>query len=193
MLNSLYQLLLKQIKKIFNFINLAYLQEVVADLISVVFILLICFVVGMFVRTKLGGYIHTFFEKNLLKRIPSYGLLKETVSQFMSGRKALFSSVALVDIFGNDTLVTAFIADEHSDGRCTVFIPTGPNPTSGFVVHVKSEHVYKIDIPIEDAMRSIISVGLGSGRLIEEYLEKRREPSGRQQAKGEGAGSPSEV
>ena len=94
---------------------------------------------------------------------------KETVVQFLGDKKSPFSSVALVQIFGNETLVSAFVTDTHDNGDYTVFVPTGPNPTSGNIYHVKSRFVHPVDVPVEEAMRSIISCGAGSAGLISAY------------------------
>jgi uncharacterized membrane protein len=72
--------------------------------------------------------------------------------------------------------MTAFITDEHEDGRTTVFVPTGPNPTSGNIYHLNSDQVFPIDIPVEDAIRTIIGVGNGSRKLLKIYREKYEKP-----------------
>ncbi len=147
-------------------------MEFIADLIVIMIILLICFLVGLLVRTKLGEYIHKVVEDFLLLKIPGYNLIKETLLQFLGNRKTPFSSVALVNIFCNETLVTAFITDEHNDGSYTVFVPTGPNPTSGNIFHMKDKYVHKVNVPVEEAMRSIISCGSGSFGLVEDYKKR---------------------
>ncbi len=83
-------------------------------------------------------------------------------------------AIPLVQVFGNSTLMTAFVTDEHPDGSCSVFVPTGPNPTSGNIYHLEGKYVHPVDIPVEEAMRSIISCGAGSNRLIEAYKAKIR-------------------
>jgi uncharacterized membrane protein len=45
-------------------------------------------------------------------------------------------------------------------------VPTGPNPTSGQIFHLPGEHVVLVDVGIDDAMRSIISCGAGSGEIM---------------------------
>ncbi|MCH8904077.1 MAG: DUF502 domain-containing protein [Bacteroidetes bacterium] len=144
-------------------------QEMVGDIISVTVILVFCFGVGVIVQTTFGKFLYDFIEHNLLIKIPGFNLIKETILQFVGTKKSPFSSVALARIYQNDTLATAFITDEHDDGSYSVFVPTGPNPTSGQIFHLKREYVQKIDVKIEDAMKSIISMGAGSDVLIKSY------------------------
>jgi uncharacterized membrane protein len=156
-------------------VAISQLQETLADLLVIATILSVCFVVGVFVRTRLGNWFHTILENRVLKIAPGYTLIKETIVQFLSNKtRASFSSVALVQLFGNETLASAFITDRHPDGSCTVFVPTGPNPTSGNIFHLKAEYVHPVNVRIEDAMRSIISCGAGSQKLINAYLENNR-------------------
>ena len=79
----------------------------------------------------------------------------------------------MTQIFGNDTRVTAFITDTHADGSYTLFVPTGPNPTSGLIYHLDGKYVHPVNIPVQDAMRSIISCGAGSARLMQDFTAQR--------------------
>ncbi|MFP6874906.1 MAG: DUF502 domain-containing protein [Verrucomicrobiales bacterium] len=142
------------------------LPDIVADAIVVVALILLCFMVGVVLRTRLGKWVYSLLEKKVLKKAPGYSIIKETVAQFIGNKKSPFSSSALVQIFGNDTMVSAFITDEHSDGSYTVFVPTGPNPTSGNIYHLPARLVHKIDAPADEMMRSIISCGAGSSALV---------------------------
>jgi uncharacterized membrane protein len=152
-------------------------QELLADITALSVIIVSCFVIGVFVRTKVGTYIYHNIENRILRAAPGYSLIKETVMSFLGGKKAPFSKVALVEIFAQGTLVSAFITDEHADGSYTVFVPTAPNPTSGYVVHVEGQYVHPVNVPVEDAMRSIISCGAGSKKLIRAKMEKDDVPN----------------
>lgn len=148
------------------------IKEFVADVLVLIIVLLFCFLVGAVVRTRLGKYLFHVIEHRLLKIAPGYTLIKETVLQILGNKKSPLSSVALVQIFENETLVTGFITDEHADGSYSVFVPTGPNPTSGNIFHLKEKYVHKVNVPVEEAMRSIISCGSGSSRMIDQYRSK---------------------
>ena len=143
------------------------LNEYAAEIIVIILILTSCFFVGVLVRTRLGDFFYQLIEKRILKFMPGYSMVKETVLQvFGSKQESPFSSVAMVQVFGNETLMTGFITDKHDDGSFTVFVPTGPNPTSGLIYHLEGRFVHPVDMPVQDAMRSIISCGAGSAKLM---------------------------
>jgi len=147
-------------------------QEFVADAVVMALILLFCFGVGVAVKTKIGRYIHENLESRILQIAPGYPTMKSVVMQFIGKKKSPFSSVALVRPFENDTLMTAFITDTHENNRFTVFVPTGPNPTTGFIFHLSQEFVHPVNIPVEEAIRSVISCGAGSTNLIHLFANK---------------------
>ena len=153
-------------------IRQANYQKIIADVIAILIALGLCFMFGILVKTKIGRVIREYLDNSMSKLIPGYSMIKTTVTQLFDREKFLFSSVALVEIAGRDILVTAFIADEHEDGKYTVFIPTGPNPTTGFVLHLIPELVHPIDVKIEDAFRSIISCGAGSKMLLNAFRKQ---------------------
>jgi len=148
------------------------LHGLVADGLVIVLLVIACFAVGALVRTSLGSWLYSSLESRILEKAPGYSLIKETVSQFLGQKKSPFSTVALVQIFGNETLVSGFVTDEHGDGTRTVFVPTGPNPTSGNIYHLPENRVHPVDVSVEDAMRSIISCGAGSTALIAKRTEE---------------------
>jgi uncharacterized membrane protein len=139
-----------------------------ASIMALVIIILICFGFGVLGRTTIGNYIFEEFEKKILLRIPFYKVINETVKQISNRDKMPFSKVVLVDVFSNDTRMTGFITDEHENGYFTVFVPTGPNPTNGFIFHVMGHQLQEIDIPVEEAIKSVIGVGTGSTNLFKD-------------------------
>lgn len=61
------------------------------------------------------------------------------------------------------------------DDTISVFLPTTPNPTSGFILIVKRAEVIFIDVGIEEALKYIISLG-ASGHGVMEALSKANQP-----------------
>lgn len=142
-------------------------QKTLADLIALGILFVICFILGLMIRTRAGTIIHNVIEVNFLNAFPGYQLVKDTVSQFIgTGGKSQFSRVALVRAFDNEVLSTAFITASHTDGTYTVFIPTAPNPTSGLIMHLPASRVTLIEVSVESAMKTVIACGAGSQVLF---------------------------
>lgn len=171
-LNWFYEFLIENISPITKvLIQTTRVNEVVAAVIAVTVILLLFFLVGLLVQTRLGKFFFEMFEERVLKRIPIYRIIKETVIQLFGGEKMIFKGVALVRPFQNETIITAFITDESPNGYVTVFIPSAPAPTGGYIYHIKKEYVTKINYPVELAMRTVLSLGAGSKDFVARLKE----------------------
>lgn len=149
------------------------MPEIVGDLLVVFLISLVCFIVGSLVSTSVGRWMHGRFDKYLVRAAPGYRLIKEIVGQFIGDKaNSPFANgeIARVKIFGvdSDTTVTAIVTSKHKDGCYTVFVPTGPNPTSGNMYHLPPSQVKLYpEVKVEDVIRTIIACGAGSGELFQ--------------------------
>ena len=128
-------------------------------------VLLFFFIIGLVVRTRLYRFMSKA-EDLYLQKIPGYKLAKETVQQFFGKNRSFFREVVLVDIFNSGALMTGFITDDQGE-VVTVFVPTGPNPTSGNIYHLSKDRVLKTGAPVDTGMKSIISCGAGSAELFD--------------------------
>ena len=132
--------------------------------ITFVAILLFFFLIGIIVRTRMVVFLNRAEDRYLIK-IPGYKMAKETVQQFFGKSKSFFREVVLVDIFNSGTLMTGFITDDQGE-IITVFVPTGPNPTSGNIYHMHKNRVMKTTASVDSGMKSIISCGAGSAEIF---------------------------
>ena len=148
------------------------LHDHVANMLVIIILIFTCFFVGLIGRTRLGKFIEDNLDKYLLKRLPGYSLEKDTIVQLIGSKDTPFSKVALIQLYGDQVRFTAFITDEHLDGSYTVFIPTGPNPTSGNICHLPKESVEILDVSIETAMKTVIGCGVGSKILLKKSQKK---------------------
>ena len=71
-----------------------------------------------------------------------------------SGKK----EVVLVEYPKEDVWVPAYVLNRH-DGVCVLFVPTSPNPTSGYTVIVRTDLVIPTSLTLEEASSFIISMG----------------------------------
>ena len=123
------------------------------------------FFIGIIIQTRIGTFFKKAFERRYLMKIPGYKIARETVVQFFGKQKSFFKEVVLVDLFNSGTLMTGFITDDHGE-FITVFVPTGPNPTSGNIYHVPRDKVLKTTTAVDNGMRTIISCGAGSNEVF---------------------------
>ncbi len=148
------------------------LQEILVNLFVISAIVAACFFIGIVVKTQAGSFLHAKAEGLLGRFIPGYRLTTQTFQQLFGERSSTYSAVALVKPFGNETMMTAFITDEHPDGYYSVFVPTGPNPTSGNIFHLPASCVSRLDLPVEEVMKSVIGCGAGSKIILKSHWEK---------------------
>ena len=142
-------------------------------LLFVIYVILVAaiivsfFFMGIIIETRIGRFFTTVLEKKYLMKIPVYKIARETVMQFFGKQKSFFSEVVLVDLFNAGTLMTGFITDDQGE-IITVFVPTGPNPTSGNIYHVRKDKVYRTKAAVDNGMRTIISCGAGSSEIFKD-------------------------
>jgi uncharacterized membrane protein len=134
-------------------------------------LLLLCFVIGLAVRTRIGAWLHEHIDEWLSRIAPGYRMVRDTVGQLIGAREPgnLRGDVALVRLYGAQSAVlqVAIVTSQHADGSFTVYVPTAPLPTQGFVFHLQPECVLvQPDISFEAAMRMVLACGAGAGELL---------------------------
>ena len=154
-------------------IGKAHVSENVGNAIALVTIVGACFIAGVFVRTRIGNFIHKKIETKILKYAPGYSTIKEIVSQFTGIKRPLFTSVALVKPFGNETQMTGFITETSEGGMNTVFVPMGLNPTSGgLIFHLDESNIEHLQgVRAEEAIKITLGCGAGSDKLLNATAE----------------------
>lgn len=117
---------------------------------------------GMLTRWFLVHYFMQFGDY-LIRKIPFinsvYRTFKDVVSTLFNSDTKSFKQVVLVKFPNKDTSSIGFVTNE-SEGRVTVFIPTAPNPTSGFTMMYHRDEVVYLDMKVEDAFKYVISCGV---------------------------------
>lgn len=131
----------------------------------------IIFVTGFFLTNFAGRRLIKWGE-NLLDRIPLvrsiYSSVKQVTETVLSSEGDTFSEVYLIEYPRKDIWTLCFktsnspkILDEAAEKELvTVFVPTTPNPTSGFIIFIPKSDTKKVDIDVEDALKLIMSLGV---------------------------------
>ena len=138
----------------------------------VAFVLAITLVsaIGMVARNYFGRKIIEWIEM-ILMRVPLlnkiYGATKQVNEAFSSGNKNSFKTVVMVEFPRAGAYSIGFITSEQHDEVqaktnekvVCVFVPTTPNPTSGFLILVPEDKVVKLNMSVAEGIKYIISLG----------------------------------
>jgi uncharacterized membrane protein len=107
---------------------------------------------------------HALLRVPLLNKI--YSTVKQVNEAFSPSNKSSFSQVVLVKFPHENSRSIGFVTGEDrflcqpGGGKfISVFVPTTPNPTAGFLVSVLEEEVIKLDISVSDGIKYLISLG----------------------------------
>ena len=142
-------------------------------------------ITGMIMANLLGRRLVAFWE-SLLARIPLVRPLYSAVKQIMEAVLATdaksFRKVLLVEYPRKGVWSLAFmtsddlgeVQDKTIANVISVFIPTTPNPTSGFVLMVPESDVIELDMAVEEGLKMISSMGVVVPNSLA-YQKKRQE------------------
>lgn len=148
--------------------------SVIASVLSVVILVLLVYTIGAIAQFVLGRRMIHLGESLMLK-IPLVGTVysatRQVVQAMSLSDKTAFKSVVLVEFprpgFKAVAFLTGRIQDRQGQTYCKVFIPTTPNPTTGFFEMVPEEEVTETALTVEDAFKMIISGGLIGPDVLE--------------------------
>lgn len=139
--------------------------------LGLVFLFLMLTVLGFFAANYLGKSLIKIGER-LLNRMPIvrsvYNTLKQIFETVVSEDKQSFQEVVLIEYPRKDLWAIAFISGENNGEIQTklphdmvnVFLPTTPNPTSGFLLFVPRKDIIRLDMSPDEGAKYVISAGL---------------------------------
>lgn len=139
--------------------------------LGVIFALLIVVITGMLVTNILGNRLIQMWEF-MLSRIPLvrtiYQAVKQVLTTVFSSSEDSFRNVLLVEYPRKGLWSIAFqtsagfnyTTELIGEDMVTVFIPTTPNPTSGFLIIVPRKDTMKVNLGVDEALKMVISLGV---------------------------------
>jgi uncharacterized membrane protein len=138
--------------------------------LGVILTVLILLVTGLIVRNVLGQQLLLFWE-SLLRHIPFvnaiYNSVKQVSDTLLSGNSKAFGRVLLVRYPHPEAWSLAFqtsipggVTRQLGDDYVGVFVPTTPSPVNGFYFFVRKAETIELDISVDVAFKSIISMGV---------------------------------
>jgi uncharacterized membrane protein len=167
----------------FNTLN-PLLQELINLGLGLLVPLLGILLIGLMARNIVGRWLLEFGEGTLL-RIPLagsvYKTLKQLLETFLQGNANRFRRVVLVEYPREGLYALGFVTGTigaavqagFPEPMLSVFIPTAPNPTTGWYAVVPEGSVRDIELSVEEAFRTIISAGIVSPDERESTVSNR--------------------
>ncbi len=139
--------------------------------VGALFTLVVILLMGVIARHFLGGEAQRVWER-LLSRVPVarniYSGVKQLFEAIFQQNESRFNRVVLIEYPRRGVFALAFttgpargrvqqMTEKH---MINCFLPTTPNPTSGFYLLVPQDEVYEVDLTVEDAFKIVMSAGL---------------------------------
>lgn len=138
--------------------------------------LLLLILLLLFIGMLTTGYVGKFFVRlweRIIRKMPVissiYSLLKQIFETFLSQKSRSFNEVVMVEYPRKGLWSIAFVSNNETGGEIadktkqktlSIFVPTTPNPTSGFLIFVPEKDVIKLDMSVEDGIKYVISCGI---------------------------------
>ena len=150
-------------------------------------------ILGFLSNYVLGKFFISSAEK-VLGKVPFintvYHSVKQIVETFGKENRAVFKEVVLVEYPRPDCYVLGFLTNDASGETVevigkpltNVFVPTTPNPTSGFLLMLPPEDIYRLSMSVGEGMKMLISGGAvippSTVKALQEEDEQKPSPSG---------------
>lgn len=140
-------------------------------IVGAIMAILLLLITGFIGANLIGRQLVATYER-ILDRIPLvrsvYSAIKHFTEIVFSEDGTSFKKVLLIEYPRVGLYSLCFLTSENPrevqrrthDDVITVFLPTTPNPTSGFMLFVPRKDCIELDMPVEDALKMIISLGV---------------------------------
>jgi len=149
------------------------LPGVFVAFLSIVLLFFTILLIGFLAENFIGNKILNWFD-GIMSKTPIIKGVYVAVKQFLDAFKVSsidkFENVVSIEYPKDDMWVIGFVTSSvnkelssqfvKSDDMINVFIPTTPNPTSGYLVMVDRKKVKTLDIPIDSAIKYVVSAGV---------------------------------
>jgi uncharacterized membrane protein len=149
-----------------NILNHLFQRELTIPGLGVLFFLILIYVAGI-IATNVVGRGFAYLTERFFTFIPLaksiYSAAKQLTIAFSPERRETFRQTVFVEFPKAGSYTIGFATNEITDGQgnvfVSVFVPTTPNPTSGYMLLVAKEKAFPSTLRIEDAVKSVMSGG----------------------------------
>ena len=151
--------------------------------LGLVLLLVALFFIGMLTTGYVGKFFVRLWEK-IIRKMPVvssiYSLLKQIFETFLSQKSNSFTQTVLVEYPRKGLWTVAFVSKDQTGGEIekktkkktlSIFVPTTPNPTSGFLIFVPEKDVIKLEMSVEEGIKYVISCGIVTPEMDDHLSE----------------------
>ena len=140
-------------------------------------------VVGMLATNFLGRFFVRIGE-NILDRLPVvrslYGAIKQIFETVFANQSEAFREVIMIEYPRKGMWVIGFLTgkskgevqEKTKNNTVNVFVPTTPNPTSGFLLFVPEKDIIRMDMSVEEGLKLVVSAGIVTPDKMEKLQKK---------------------
>lgn len=146
------------------------LFAITLNVVATLYVLALITLLGWFSQIVIGRFLVQWVER-FVTRVPFvntvYNTVKQIVDTFSQQKKAVFQECVLVQFPREGIWAMGFLTGQGkgevqartSRNLINIFLPTTPNPTSGYLIMVPEEDLIRLDMNVADGMKLIISGG----------------------------------
>ena len=135
--------------------------------IGILITFIVLYFIGLFASNFLGKRIIGFYER-IINNTPVvksiYSSCKQVIHTFSASDEKSFKRVVLVEYPRKGMVVVGFVTGSITNKGGTtltsIFIPTTPNPTSGFLIYLPEEDMMDTNMGVEEAIKLVVSGGI---------------------------------
>ena len=172
-----------------SFIPQKYLPESIFNLDTtipgsgIILVLLVILITGVMVTNILGRKVVALWER-VLNKIPGfrniYNVLKKVSDTVFNTSTESFRKAFLIQYPSKGIWVIAFQSGDYrgeaksiiGEEIMNLFVPTTPNPTSGFFILIAKKDAFELDMSVEEAFKLVISAGVVTPNSVKIKDEK---------------------
>ena len=156
-----------------NFLFLSKFYEYLKHIFGFILTIFFLYALGIIVKNVIGKRIYNFFEQ-LLSNIPIinkiYNTTKSIINTISNSKGQSFTKVVLIEYPKKDlwtlAMVTGDCKDKKNNEYYNLFVPTTPNPTSGYMIIIKKTNAIETNISVDEGLSIIISGGMVGPDII---------------------------
>jgi uncharacterized membrane protein len=131
--------------------------------------------------------------ETLLSKIPIsrtvYESIRQVIQSFSENEKSGFLDVVMVEYPRKGIHTIGFVTNEHIDEKgkklINVFIPTAPNPMTGFIQIVDESEILRTNITVEEALKMVVSAGRMSPKEVGDKMVRAKKDAEQTRIKDE--------